>query len=744
MGRLGYINDTEFEITSDKIPALVLTQEPKNWDDDEKSYSYDKEGRGTLMKINTQLEFGKEVWSYLKGVIFAFGFGSTCEIIKRGKSTTKIGEDKRILYQAVLDVDKAEFDDSIKSVKVPFTQGGLYDVVKSRYNDTYDLVNTKSADNKDITAIDTVIEQVIGREIFRRTELNVEDGTITDIEFRGGGKDTARAVPFQIVRNSDSDSIGGINIGAEKVNFADNDYKDGNVGSLLYFDADESKRLRLNGRVKFEVTNDTSGFIYLQGIKYTLENGVLKFKTGSAEAFDYVSSSTVGNVLDYSFTNHFVDLEKGESYAIVLLARRNGSFIGLHTLKWEFSDTYMVVENDDSFKPTQAKVMLPYEYFDRLLEKITGEKGLLITNVFGRKELGYKEDGDWAYLGVSSGFWARGFDIGAEIINPETQEPYDKKQFNISLKDAVESFHTIFPLMWSIEVVNGKERFRLEKYEYTQQSFVGVRLGRTVNGAFQYIPAQKPKTTILSSDLFTGVKMGYEKGGNEYEEVSGLSSPHGMMERTTSLGSKRNESNIYTQLSKIRADLEGYDLARREQAVETYDIDTTYDQDIFFRHLKKTGTQYFLRTWEDDFNNAPSGKNVYSPGTMGNLLLTPFQCIKRHGKIIGTGLYTEPYGQLTFASSNCFSNFSMDDHVEDGAINNSELGKPFINGFKIGFEGKVYQEMIDEIEGFTEIDGERIPNWYGQYEVKIGDELVRGRIMDIKINKNGKHEIAQI
>ena len=129
---------------------------------------------------------------------------------------------------------------------------------------------------------------------------------------------------------------------------------------------------------------------------------------------------------------------------------------------------------------------------------------------------------------------------------------------------------------------------------------------------------------------------------------------------------------------------------------------------------------------------------------MGNLLLTPFQCIKRHGKIIGTGLYPEPYGQLTFASSNCFSNFSMDDHVEDGAINNADLGKPFINGFKIAFEGKVYQEMIDQIEGFTTIDGQRIPNWYGQYEVKIGDELVRGRIMDIKINKNGKHEIAQI
>ena len=39
MGRLGYINDTEFEITSDKISPLII-QEPKNWDDDEKSSSF--------------------------------------------------------------------------------------------------------------------------------------------------------------------------------------------------------------------------------------------------------------------------------------------------------------------------------------------------------------------------------------------------------------------------------------------------------------------------------------------------------------------------------------------------------------------------------------------------------------------------------------------------------------------------------------------------------------------------------
>ncbi len=134
---------------------------------------------------------------------------------------------------------------------------------------------------------------------------------------------------------------------------------------------------------------------------------------------------------------------------------------------------------------------------------------------------------------------------------------------------------------------------------------------------------------------------------------------------------------------------------------------------------------------------------------MGNLLLIPFRCLKRHGRIISTSVIGKPFEKVVFLSSNCFSSFSTeiiggDVIQEDGSILNSELGVPFINGILLSFTGKVFQSMVDEIEGYTIIDGKRIPNWYGTFEVKIGSTLERGRLIKSDISGEGKHEIALI
>jgi len=410
----------------------------------------------------------------------------------------------------------------------------------------------------------------------------------------------------------------------------------------------------------------------------------------------------------------------------------NISSIGI---EYVYEDADITITEDDSFPSTEALDILPYEMVDRLLEKITGEKGLLKSSLLGREDLGYDKDGAWAYLAVSSGFWARGFGL----------EDLQEKQFTIALKDALESFYTIAPIVMGIQKINGKEFFRLEKYEYTFQNFVGVRFGRTIDGDFRHTQASEPKITILSGDLFTGVKMGFEKGGNDYEEISGLSSPHGQSEFNTSY--KGSKSNVYTKVSKIRGDVEGWSLARRKQATEFPDEDTSYDQDLFFRHLKRVGAQYFLRLWQDDFLEEPKGEDVYSPETMGNLLLTPFQCAIRHGKIIATSVYKEPFSKFTFISSNAFSSFSLTslpgvEIQENGSVENQDLGKPFTSEYKLEFEAKAYQEVIDQIEGHTNFNGISTSNTNGIVEVKLDGILFTGKLLKSEINGSGKHEIA--
>ena len=139
MGRLGFDNDTEFELSSNKRESIIV-DEPKNWNDDDKSYEVSDKGGGTLIKQNTSLEFRKDGYEYLLSLPLAFGYNSTATILKRGKDVKSLGEEWRTLYRANLDLLAAKFLKN--TVQIPFTQGGLYDKIIARYTDTYDLVNT--------------------------------------------------------------------------------------------------------------------------------------------------------------------------------------------------------------------------------------------------------------------------------------------------------------------------------------------------------------------------------------------------------------------------------------------------------------------------------------------------------------------------------------------------------------------------------------------------------------------------
>ena len=739
MGKFANDNDHEFELTSDVMDSLILEDDPLNWDSDEKSFEYDKLGGGTLLKNNTSLEFTGDGFDFIR----SHGFNANIGVIKRIKDPTKIGEDWRIAYQTGIDRTSAEFDRSrTKNVaKVGFTQGGLYDRIKARYSDTFDLVDTKDADGNDIGELTTIIEQSQGREIFRRSVGEVEDGVYVSHPVTGADKDVARAVLLSFKPNSDSDNINNITKGTEYVPFAGGNYVTGQVGSIILTRSDRYRERKINGKVKVTLDPDKLhlGYIRLDEIRYKYNNATNAYEYVSRNQLAEANTINPNGVIDYDFVDHSVILDTDEAWTLAFHSNTNDG------IGYEYIDNQITITEDDSYPATEAKALLPFEFFERLLQKITGETGLLKSNLFGRTDLGYDTDGEWALLGTSSGYWGRGFDIGSPIINKETGEEEPKKQFSISLKDTFESFYTPIPLVWGIEKIKGKEYFRLEHYDYTQQDFVGVRMGRVINGNFVHIPAQKPIETPLPDNLFSSVEIGYQSGGSDYEEVAGLSSPHGIGKYTTSYN---KQANTYTKSSKIRADLEGYDLARRKQSIYYPDTDTSYDQHLFFRHLKKVGTQYFLREWQDDFSEAP--KNVYSPDTTGNLLLMPFYCLIRHGRIISTALTEEPYSKVVAISSGANNDkiitklIGGDELAQNGFILNKDLGTPYYNGYLLKFDGKVYQSMIDEMEGFTDVDGEQIPNWFGKFEVMVDGYLQYGRLVKSTITGEGKHEIALI
>lgn len=737
MYRLGQNNDVEFELSSDVLDPIII-DEPTNWETDEKSFERAPQGGGTLLKLNNVFEMGKDAADYIDQVMFIQGFNCSVYLTKRGKDTTKKSEDWRVFYRNRLDPTSFKFKDNRgrRRVEASFSQGGLFDKILARYNDKYDLVNTKSADNIEIGELETIIEQVDGRAFFRRSELFIDDLTRVEVEFLGGDRDNARAIPFQVEINSDRESLSGVTPGADSVPYANDTYAIGQVGSLLYYEAPIEVELVLKGKVKLRMIDTEDGVMKLEYVFYETVGDDLIFR--ERRELTQIDTGVNLNILEYDFNDEKVVVPRGWSLGIVAYTRVDGG-IGVEKIVYDFLDTKLTVKLDFKYDPTQALVLLPHELFERLLQKITGEKGLLISNLFGRPELGYSDTGKWATLGVASGFWARGFDLG-EPVTDANGDLTPKKQLNISLKEAFESFNVPEPLYWGIIERNGKEYFRLEDYKFTQQDFIGVRLGRVNSKGFSYIPANNYETNPLNDELYTRLEVGYEKGGSEYEEVFGLSSPHGIAKWSTCL--KEMPEKPYVKTSVIRADIEAYELARIKQSTFNPDEDTEYDQDLFFRHLKKVDNTWVLRKWQDDFEEEP--KFIYSPNTTGNLLLTPLNCLLRHKEIFSTGLYLEPLKEVVFISSNCNSDLELDGLAENSSILNKDLGKPYINGWVATFEGKVFQSFIDELEGQTYVNGEFIPNWFGIYEFVLNDRIVQGKLIKTTVNGNGNHEIALI
>ena len=734
MDNISRNNKVEFKLVSDKQPSLVLNTDPPNWDNDEKTYQLDKNSRGVLRKINTELEITKEGFDYLYGSTLVNGLNPEIKIIKSGKDELDINETWRTLYEAGLDMENAEFELDRRVAKVQFTQGGLYDKIKAKISTKFDLVSRVDANGNEITELTTITVQELGRDILRISKGSVENGIrvqhVVGGGFLGGGdRDVARAAVFQITDNSDREYINSVNVGQEAMGFNNGDYANGQVGGLLFTRSDRTRTRTIKGLLKVRMYDGDSGYLDLDRVYYRYNTATSTYEYERKENIVRLLNPSVNDIIQHDFNNETITLEAEQAMSYIFHSNTNDG------VGYEYIDNTIEIKENASYPSTIAKNLLPFELIDRFLEKITGEKGLLKSNVLGRKDLGYEEDGEWAYLATATGFWARGFDL-----TPSE----DPKQFQTSLKDALDSLYVQFPWMYCIEKVNGKEYFRFEKLDYTQQYFTSIELGKNTLSGFTKIKASKPVITILADNLYTGAIFGYKSGGKDYEEVFGLASPHGIAEYSTSY--KGSKENIYNQVSTYRADLEGYELARIKQKEFFPDEDTNYDQSIFFRHLKKVGGQYFMRTWQDDLDSEPNGEGVYSPETMGNLLLTPFRCLLRHRKILATSIYKDPYETLNFTSSNCFSAFSTTidgvEIFENGNIINLDMGKPYISEYLLSFEGKVYQEMIDQIEGFTMIDGEEVPNVFGIYEVLIGDTLYKGKLFKVQISGTGKHEIA--
>lgn len=723
---LGNHNNVEYQLYSDR-QGWVTIPEPINYEEGNGNiYERDEESKGIMQVKSNQLELHGEAFPFLLKHNFMDGLDDV-KIVRRSKDRNRLDERWRVDWEAYLDTGELQFDEKRNVVKTKFAQGGLANLIDTRKNEEYDLINTESVDGKNLRLLQTNRCLLPSRKIFLRSRFEAVDGYFIKSTNSNSNRNEFIPVPFNIDYNSDQDNLQSVvefemdekTIGGTK--FPGN----GREGNILLQRSTTNKVLNLKGQIKFSLDGAQS----LERIKIY----IVRYGTGEDPRLPvkeyitlYNEARSKGQTVEYTFDNYELRVEKDESIAIVVGIFAQGK------VHLTFEETELIVEEDSVFPPTSCRVVSAFNLFDRLLGQITGELGRFRSDLFTTGKL--KDDL------LTVGWWIRNF---PDVINQGTDEER-RIQFKTSFKQAFEAFEAQMPLCWFIEVENNKEYLRIEELNYAQQNNVTIRYGKTtfnVDGTtnFDYIEPQEVTRRILPENYYSSIEIGSNKGGDGYEEVFGLQSFSGKAQFETI--NKRKESP-YVKLAEYSFGDVDIEIPRRKQYSDYPETDTKYDDVISVIKGKFLGRRYTVKQWEDIYEQVPL--NVYDPDTAYNLELTPAQLLLNHGYNIMPGLIHRPGSSVRWISSNCNSSLitkkaGEDPLQEDGTIAHTRFGNPRIRPRTVDFTLKVDQDVEDQINGFTN----GIPNWYGLVAVKIEGAIEYFRIIKTDTNKEGTHKLVE-
>lgn len=753
------INPTYFDrvryTLQHELSDSVTIKEPEGWDNDDKEYARVKDYAGIFAKFSNNLRFVGDSADYITFHKDVYGINAKIRLTKEvAHPQTDIFEKS---YSGVLDL--STYSKKKGQVSVKFNASGLQQLIKAREKKKIEIDRTETLDGDAIDPINKEILIMTGREIFLKSDFDVSptnNDAHTSVESDAGNtRDQTVGFPLRIKTNSHQEILASVlpqSNGTETI---------GDLGMMIIFDIDRDRTFDIKIKGTFDAfvqRYERIQWAYCQLCLTIYQDGFdhnLKQRIVLEDISDY--NSLFGINADYEMDPYRIDgipfeyensalaLEKGDSLSLELILKADMHFAnnaGVRVFAENIiggydagagKDPIILKLNEESNYPVSAhKVLLAHELTNQMVEIMTGRNDAFYSPELGRAELsGYSEDGIAAYTGFNHGFWLRGFDE----LPLDDENRY--KSLTLSFKDLMGFYKVALGLDLGIQLIAGdKERIIIRDRQYFFNSNVTVRL------PFQI---QKVKRSVAKDLYFSEVTAGYAKGG-EYEEAVGLDEPNAQSSWDTVI---TRITSTLKLISKIRTDLYGGEFARRKPIRDYATEDTSYDKDVWAWDMKRWQNYFLLRTWEDDFSQAP--ENVFSPRTAGNLRFSPFNILfYKHGWEIASSFVQYPTDYFRYGSS--VANSRMKTRIIGGdayaenekeVLNNLFQKAKFVNEW-IEFEHVVDHDLLKQVEGSSIILGEEVPNFYGLFEfINEDNVLERGFLFSLKPNKKGKWKILK-
>tara|TARA_R110002167_G_scaffold1169_2_gene4973 strand:+ start:409 stop:2709 length:2301 start_codon:yes stop_codon:yes gene_type:complete len=748
-----YTDRTRYKLNHNPTGQQTV-QEPKGFRDDDNEYVRDKSFHGIFPQMTNNLTFYNDGGYFIENIYSQYGINAEIILTKEERNPkTDIWEQS---YTGFLDL--STYSKENEGVSIKFVSSGLLRVIKARQNEKIELDRLDTLNGDTIPYLEPSEVALDGRDILLKSLLETQEiDSSTDnfsMRFQTKNSRTASlAVPMAEIYSSDV-----------KI-FAPNEFSFtstpdiGRVESLFYLPNDRDKILNINIKCGFDIVQPSSIDISDISSDANLRLYLVIFENGeSYNVKDRIPLS--GNIIyrnglrltrvDASYVNSSFELLTGESLSLQWYGGASswGSFVGPVGISYGYIrprfdniiSSINIIE-DSEFDGTKSKVHFPFEIASRFLKLFTNQDDILVSNVLGKTENGYSEDGEASLIAMAHGFWIRGFSKDDDV---EINEENRYKSMTTNFKEFYESYFDVWSLGAGIEKVGFKEIFRIEKLDYFYNKNVLIRLGKVVDGRFEYVQVSNVKRSLNKDEFISGIEIGYDKGG-DYEEAVGLDEYNTKTTFTTVIDKIEQK---YKATSKYRADSYGAEFARRKSYFRFPTEDTKYDNSIWLFDLIRNPLSVIFkqRLWQDDFSEEPTG--VFSPDTAQNLRLSPFNILLRHGWRIGSGLVKYPLNFIRYGSSIANSSLTTKlkladypqyggvAYSENGNILNKDLEQARTDGEVIEFDYYVDYDLLQKVQGKTVILGKEIQNFYGLISFKNENGDIEEGYLD-KLSPNG-------
>lgn len=691
-------------IDNDRGTSLWIYDDPINWEKSDKTLKRSTKTYGVYTELSKDLGFTSKAMDFL---LVAKANRSVEADVTLEEWRMYDDEDGFYLHSTGT-FDFSEFTEDELQVQLPFKTGGLNAIVESKLSQDFEMDRLESIDGDVIDALTLVSVALTSREILLLSQLKALNEYVD-------GSWTQTFMPNMTIVSESDPRISELLDDEIIYNL------DGKAVNMFYNNNDVSKTINI--RFSWDLYARTFGFnthlikitVYkynLSGTSYTLIDNTVVYDSGYLSQFAFTGENTV------SF-----DLEMGDSLMYTIQST-GGSGLGQGTQRL-FLNTFTIDVSEESVRDdSSTNAVLIHEMGEKLMQIITGRKGVFKSEFYGREEIGYQNDGEYSRTAMTLGFWVRDF--------------LDKKM-EFSIDKLIKTTNAIHNVGYTIETIENEDYFIMEDMKYFFQNVTTIILPEQVSKV-----KRKTATDFYSDSLLFGYNE--PSGDNLYEEAMGLDEYNTQNGYTTPVKRVNNE---YSKLSPARADSYGMEFARRKQKINYPEEDTRYDQHVFLMDLKLgDGTNLEQRTWVDDLEEIPTG--VFSPETATNLRLTPFRCSERHQWFYGGGFYgvfKDEY--IRFANSKGNSKLSTKksgevSRSERGDVQVSELAFPRFTGEWIEFEYEVDYYVNQQVYGKTEINGRQIPNYFGRVQFINENGLKEyGYLFELKPNGAGKWKLLK-